>query len=648
VIWTALLLVPVLALAQSPYEGIYFGTYQGEADDGEFALIVNDRGYGTLAAYDAVDDTGYIENNIYVRADGSFQFVTLQGVHIEGQATATDISGRYFDAGSGGSFTGWRESMEGPLQDAAGYYSGPASIVGAGPWNDNVIDSRMVSIIAADGSAFLLLGRTFAGPAGLWPGDFDYDYDYDYDFDFDFDFDLDLGFGFDLDLDYDINPPFHRGFRFNPPFHTGFGSCGPFQPGHWFGWPFNFGFDYSFRVSFLGSVDLDFSFNLPTCRSYSPWNRFPVPGVSSGGLAQIEPDGNIQATLLDGLALQGSLDPEAGSAEGILFQQQGATSWSGHWEIELRDNPSGLQAAKQFNRLSDVNGDGNADILWRHAVSGNNAVWLMEGSDIEAELPLEIQWDPDWDSQWALTDVYELNDDQQPDLLWRHPLTGEIFLWLSGDVAPVFFELDPAWQIVGSGDFDADARPEILVRHSGTGANALIVDLPGQAALAPFPAMEDHSWSPVAVADFDGDSYPDVLWVNPHSSDLLIWLMAGQTLASELHLTPENPGQYELAGVGDFDGDGSTDILWRDYVSGIARVTLATIGNGAEDPQLGANVAREWQVGGVGDLDGDGTDDLIWRHRVTGENKAWLIVDSQVADTAALKPAPDLHWTIQP
>jgi hypothetical protein len=713
-VWAALLLVPGFAIAQSPYEGIYFGSYQGPLDNGEFALIVDDRGRGTLAAYDSADDEGYIENGIRLRTDGSFQFVTLRGVRIEGQATAGGISGNYVTAGTEGSFTGWLAAVDGPLRDAAGYYSGPVSITDSSPDNDIVIDSRMVAIIAADGTAFFLLDRFFPGFTDNWQGSpgFDLDLDLDLNLDLDLDFGLDFGFGLNFDASFPFgsgfdspfpfgsgssprfpfgpaldapfpfgsgfnsgfpfgstyssgfpfgsafnsgfpfgsgsNLPFPFGSRLNAPFHAGWGNCGSYQQGSGLNWPFNFGLDYSFRISFLGAMDLEFNFNLPTCQAAWPWHQFPEFINDSGGIVLIEADGNIQGWLTDGLALQGRLDIATLSADGILFQQQGTTSWTGHWEIERDENAGSPQAATMYNLLSDINGDGRADITWHHAVTGQNAAWLMDGTEIMAELPLEIQWDSQWDTHWTLVTAHKLNDDLQPDLVWRHSISGEMFVWLSGDAVPVQFELDPAWQVVGSGDFDADFRPEILVRHSATGANAVIADLPGQAVLTPLPSIEDQAWSPVAVADFNGDARADVLWMNRHAPDLRIWLMNGLTPERELTLVVTDTGQGEFTGIGDFDGDGSTDILWRDHVTGIASFTLGPAGNVPVDIQLDTNMAPVWHLAAIGDLDGDGTDDLVWRHSLTGDNTAWRIVDAQVVETASLNPVEDPNWMIRP
>ena len=244
--------------------------------------------------------------------------------------------------------------------------------------------------------------------------------------------------------------------------------------------------------------------------------------------------------------------------------------------------------------------------------------------------------------------VTELSDDGQSDFAWRHSVTGELFVLLSDHEFPVYFELDPAWQIVGSGDFDTDARSDIFVRDRVTGENAVIEDLLAQTTLAPLPAMEDPSWSFGTIADFDGDTRSDVLWVNQDTSDLLIWLMNGKTLVQKRYLTAEQSGHNELAGVGDFDADGSLDILWRDYSNGNINVTLKPGEDGAEDVQLGEGVNRAWQLAAVGDLDGDGADDLVWRHSATGENAAWRINDAQVTDTASLTQVSDLQWTIRP
>ena len=533
----ALLLIPVLALAQNPYEGIYFGTFQGPYDDGEFALIVNDQGHGTLAAFDSMDDSGFIENNIRVRSDGSFFFVTRSGVRIDGQATASDISGRYTSDGIEGGFSGLRAAEDGPLQDAAGYYTGPASITGTETAADWIINSRMVAIIAADGTAFFLLDRAFPWLGGFWLGDYDSDFGLGHAFPgpdtfwpggFDFDLDLDLGFGFDLDLDVG-----HHSAHY-----AGSGFCGPFQYGHGFhGWPFSFGWNYSFRISLPGPFDLDFDFDyvLPTCNASWTWNRFPAPVGNSGGIVQIEPDGYVQGTLLDGLALQGYLDALTAKADGVLFQQEGGTDWTGHWEIERQFTTDSSEATKHYNRLSDVNGDGFADVIWRHAATGENAIWLMDGAEILAELPLERQGEP----QTVQSSTHEQSGDKRTDVVWRYESNGEITVWLSSAADPFKPEPESAWMIAGGGDFDGDGFIDILWRDYAAGI-ALITTSPGEEGAEHIQLAGNLSrdWLLGAIGDLDGDGFDDLVWRNTLTGENTTWRVVDRQVVETTPLMP--------------------------------------------------------------------------------------------------------------
>jgi hypothetical protein len=44
--------------------------------------------------------------------------------------------------------------------------------------------------------------------------------------------------------------------------------------------------------------------------------------------------------------------------------------------------PAGVPLAWQIAQVGDVNGDGQADVIWRNGTSGTVAVWLMNGLTI--------------------------------------------------------------------------------------------------------------------------------------------------------------------------------------------------------------------------------------------------------------------------
>ena len=80
-------------------------------------------------------------------------------------------------------------------------------------------------------------------------------------------------------------------------------------------------------------------------------------------------------------------------------------------------------------------------------------MWFLNG--------LTVSWgsylDPSRfaDTRWQIRRVMDLNDDGQPDLLWHHQATGELYVWYLNGVAvsggayltPSRFA-DTRWQIV--------------------------------------------------------------------------------------------------------------------------------------------------------------------------------------------------------
>ncbi|MHC4219481.1 MAG: S8 family serine peptidase, partial [Planctomycetota bacterium] len=118
-----------------------------------------------------------------------------------------------------------------------------------------------------------------------------------------------------------------------------------------------------------------------------------------------------------------------------------------------------------------------AYILWRHQGSGNNTVWMMNGSTIEpGSGPMQTLADTDW----TLCGMGDFNGDGEAyDLLWRHAVNGKNTIWLmhgrsilpdSGSLTKV---ADMDWIIAGTGDFNGDGKADILWRHLGTGKNVV-------------------------------------------------------------------------------------------------------------------------------------------------------------------------------
>ena len=68
------------------------------------------------------------------------------------------------------------------------------------------------------------------------------------------------------------------------------------------------------------------------------------------------------------------------------------------------------------------------------------------------------------------------------------------------------------------------------------------------------------NWHIIGTGDFNGDARADLLW-RSDSGQVGIWQMNG---AQRIDLLPgASTTNWHILGTGDFNGDGRSDILWR-------------------------------------------------------------------------------------
>uniref|UniRef100_UPI001178BCC8 FG-GAP repeat domain-containing protein n=1 Tax=Calothrix rhizosoleniae TaxID=888997 RepID=UPI001178BCC8 len=74
----------------------------------------------------------------------------------------------------------------------------------------------------------------------------------------------------------------------------------------------------------------------------------------------------------------------------------------------------------------DFNGDGRADILWRNSNTGENYLWMMNGTTIIRGGSLFTVNA----SGWYVDELGDFNGDNRADILWRNSSTGENYMWM--------------------------------------------------------------------------------------------------------------------------------------------------------------------------------------------------------------------------
>jgi hypothetical protein len=178
------------------------------------------------------------------------------------------------------------------------------------------------------------------------------------------------------------------------------------------------------------------------------------------------------------ITIPGSASPLTGSA--TLTSAQAAELLASLWYINIHSGtyPDGEIRGQVVprNTRADFNGDGRSDVLWRHTGfdgSGENYLYPMDGLTI---LGSEGYLRTVADSLWRIVGVGDFDGDGRSDILWRHDSSGNNYVYLMNGTSIVGegylrTVADPNWRVAGVGDLDGDGKDDILWRHTDTGEN---------------------------------------------------------------------------------------------------------------------------------------------------------------------------------
>ena len=283
---------------------------------------------------------------------------------------------------------------------------------------------------------------------------------------------------------------------------------------------------------------------------------------------------------------------------------------------------------------NDFNRDGNGDVLWHNASTGEAQIWFMRGSSRIGRATLTdginpIHIGPPWRIVGS-RDFNKNNEGRASDLLWHNSATGETQLWfMDGPVrigrATVVDErgaaipIGPPWSIVATSDMDkgVEGQSDIVWHNSATGETqvwimnghrivrrATVLGENGNAILIAAP------WTIVGANDMDGNGRADFVWHNSATGETQIWFMRTHRIERRATVHGENGRPalvglpFRIAGTNDFNRDGIADILWHNSATGESQIWFMNPPTPATPPSIKRRVTVDAAGDGGGALVG--------------------------------------------
>ncbi len=276
--------------------------------------------------------------------------------------------------------------------------------------------------------------------------------------------------------------------------------------------------------------------------------------------------------------------------------------------------------------LTDFNGDGKTDLLWRNDSKGGNVIWLMDGATMSSSGTTNVTF-TNTDSVW--TGNFD-NDAKSDILVYRVNQNKATIHIMNGTHASesedIALGIDPALQVVAIGHFNrgSDDNSDILWRNPSTGANEVWLMDKFTFSQQPLNAI-GSDWQLIGTGDFNGDGHSDLLW-RKNTGHNVIWLMNGTTILPESgNIYTVTDFSWKIVAIYDFDGDGMSDLFWRNEGNGFNVIWLM---NGASIKSDGNTswVPLDWKMLALGSYGNDGN--ILWRKQV--DNSAFSIVWKQL------------------
>jgi hypothetical protein len=150
------------------------------------------------------------------------------------------------------------------------------------------------------------------------------------------------------------------------------------------------------------------------------------------GTADLNHDGN------SGLIWQNTASGD------VVFWPMKGIFWSGAYTYIARGNAYGWNVVG----TADIDHEGNTDLIWQNALTGDVVYWHMNGTAFGGYSYLAHGSR----TEWHVVAVMDMNNDTNSDLIWQNTLTGDVIVWYMNGISLINYDFvergePPAWRI---------------------------------------------------------------------------------------------------------------------------------------------------------------------------------------------------------